>query len=207
MYRHNLLTSNLETILDRISRNKNLTISVILTNHIQTEKMKLQILFLLLTLSSIGANACSCAIPKSLNAIQDYEFENSECIFIGEVIEIDASHENFKTKVVESFSGDKIGTVYNGIYDKFCGPIIDEKGKWLIYGNFNSENLLEINTCGLTRSFENPENNISVTKPPRPLPPNKKESKSQIEKEITEWKLRAKSDLEIEITDLRKRIQ
>jgi hypothetical protein len=77
----------------------------------------------------------------------------------------------------------------------------------LIYGNFNSDNLIEINYCGLTRSFKNPQNNISASKPPPPLPPNAKKSKSQTEKERYEWKLRAKTDLENEIIDLRKRIE
>jgi ribosomal protein L32 len=39
------------------------------------------------------------------------------------------------------------------------------------------------------------------------LPPNEKESKSKAEKKRAEWKLRAKSDLENEIIDLRKRTE
>jgi len=170
-------------------------------------KHTLNILLLILTLISSKAIACNCTIPKSLKAIQDYEFENSECIFIGEIIKIDSENNSFEIKIVESFNGDEIGKTYSGIYDKYCGPIIDEKGKWLIYGNFNSENLIEINTCGLTRSLENPENNISATIPPEPLAPNETESKAKFEKQRAEWKIRAKSDLEKEIIDLRKRIK
>jgi hypothetical protein len=150
---------------------------------------------------------CDCAISKSLKATQDREFENSECIFIGEVLEINSEKDTFKVMVIESFNGDENGIIYDGKFNRYCEPIIDEKGKWLIYGNFNSDNLIEINYCGLTRSFKNPQNNISASKPPPPLPPNAKKSKSQTEKERYEWKLRAKTDLENEIIDLRKRIE
>ncbi|QWX85417.1 hypothetical protein H0I23_07190 [Cellulophaga sp. HaHaR_3_176] len=170
-------------------------------------KNRLQILFLILTLISYNAFACTCSIPKSLKAIQDYEFQNSDCIFIGEVLKIDFENSTFEIKVVESFNGDGIGNIYEGTYDNYCGPIINKEGRWLIYGNYNTENLIEINACGLTRSFENPENNVSATTPPEPLPPNKKESKTQAENERTEWKLRAKYDLENEVTDLRKRTE
>ncbi|WP_127136573.1 hypothetical protein [Flagellimonas oceanensis] len=88
-----------------------------------------------------------------------------------------------------------------------CGPIIDKTGNWLIYGNFNDENQVVINHCGLTRSLNSPEDNISATKPPKPPLPNEKETESEIERKITEWRLRAKSDLENEIKELRKRTE
>ena len=169
-------------------------------------KQILTLLFLTFLVTS-KAFACDCKVPKSLKAVQDREFENSECIFIGEVIKIDTEKNSFEIKVIESFSGDEIGKIYSGIYDDLCGPIIDEKGKWLIYANYSSDNLIEINACGITRSFKRPEYNVSATRPPEPLPPNEKESKSKAEKKRAEWKLRAKSDLENEIIDLRKRTE
>jgi hypothetical protein len=164
---------------------------------------KILIWFLILTSSK--AIACTCSVPKSLKAIQDYEYEISECIFIGEVLEIDSILSRFTFKVLESFKGVENGTIYIGKYDPMCGPIIDEIGKWLIYGNFNDENQIVINHCGLTRSFKRPEHNVSATKPPMPPLPNKKETKSEIEKEMTEWRLRAKLDFENEINELRNR--
>ncbi len=168
-------------------------------------KIPYKILIWILILTSSKAIACTCSVPKSLKAIQDYEFENSECIFIGEVLEIDDVRSVFTFKVLESFKGEEHETIYIGKYDQMCGPIIDETGNWLIYGNFNDENQIVINHCGLTRSFNKPEDNISATKPPMPPPPNKQETESDIEKKMTEWKLRAKSDLENEINELRKR--
>jgi hypothetical protein len=170
-------------------------------------KFTIKILVGVLMLASTNIIACTCSIPKSLKAIQDYEFENSECIFIGEVIEIDPINSLFQFKVVESFKGEENGTVYTGAYDQICGPIIDKTGNWLIYGNFNDENQVVINHCGLTRSLNSPEDNISATKPPKPPLPNEKETESEIERKMTEWRLRAKSDLENEIKELRKRTE
>jgi len=164
------------------------------------------ILIWILILTSSEAIACTCSVPKSLKAIQDYEYEISECIFIGEVLEIDSIPSRFTFKILESFKGVENGTIYIGKYDPMCGPIIDETGKWLIYGSFNDENHIVINHCGLTRSFKRPEHNVSATEPPiPPTLPNKKETESEFEKEIIKWRLRAKSDLENEIKSLQER--
>ncbi|PQB07308.1 hypothetical protein BST83_09175 [Polaribacter filamentus] len=163
-------------------------------------KYKLNILLLIITLISTKAIACNCSIPKSLKAVQDYEFENSECIFIGEVLKIDSEKNTFEIRVVESFNGDEIGKIYSGIYDNQCGPTIDGKGKWLIYAN-SYENKIEINTCGLTRSFEYPESNITATS--EFLKTYEKEYKQ--EKRDSDLKFRAQLDLKNEIINLRKR--
>ncbi|WP_417558856.1 hypothetical protein [Mesoflavibacter zeaxanthinifaciens] len=126
--------------------------------------MKTQILLILFLTLLIPntSSACECPIPKSLELVQNREFENSDCILIGEVLEINPQNDTFKVKVIESFNGDENGKVYNGIYNRYCEAIIDQKGKWLIYGNIDEQGLLEIKPCGLTRSFTNPENNFQV---------------------------------------------
>ena len=162
----------------------------------------LPILFLIFLISS-KSFACDCKDSKSLKEIQNREFTNSKYIFIGEILKIDTKKHTFEIRVIESFKGVKNGKVYSGIYDELCGPIIDEVGKWLIYANHYSSNVIKIKACGISRSFKNPGHNISATKPPKPLPLNA--SKSQIKEETTNWKLKAKSDLENEIAFLRTR--
>ena len=157
----------------------------------------LSILFLVFLTPCIS-NACECKIQKRLESLQNLEFENSECILIGEVLEIDSENDTFKVKVVESFNGDKTGKIYSGIYNRYCEPIIDQKGQWLIYGNINEQGLLDINSCGLTRSFAHPEKNFqifSITVGVRMNKLTDKEEKQYIEK--------AKSDLINEIKILR----
>jgi len=164
--------------------------------------MKTQILLILFLglLIPNTSNACECPIPKNLQSIQNREFENSDCILIGEVLEINSKNDTFKVKVIESFSGDKNGKIYNGIYNRYCEPIIDQKGKWLIYGNIDEEGILEISMCGLTRSFENPEKNIQVS-----MLAHKFNSDVVTEKEKIEQIKKAKSDLINEIELLREK--
>ena len=155
------------------------------------------ILFLIFLIPNLS-NACECGIPKSLKSVQNREFENSNCILIGEVLEIDSENDTFKVKVIESFNGDEIGKTYSGIYNRYCEPIIDKKGKWLIYGNINELGLLEISLCGLTRSFKNPEKNFQVF-----VLGNDLSTDQETEKEKSERVKKAKSDLNREIEILR----
>ena len=157
----------------------------------------LSILFLTFLVPNIS-NACECPLPKSLESVQKREFENSDCILIGEVLEFDLENDTFKVKVIESFNGDENGKIYTGIYNRYCEPIIDKKGKWLIYGNTNKEGLLEISLCGLTRSFENPEKNMQVFMLDFDITTD-----IETEKDKTERIKKAKSDLIDEIELLR----
>ena len=166
-------------------------------------RTRILIAFFLFCLISNQSIACDCRDSKDLKEIQNREFTNSKYIFIGEISKIDTKKHTFEVKVIESFKGAKNGKVFKGLYNKLCGPVIDEVGKWLIYGTSYSGNTIKVSVCGLTRSFKNPEHIFSVTKPPKPLP--SKASKSQIEKETIAWKERAKSDLAKEIAVLRKR--
>lgn len=166
-------------------------------------RTRILIAFFLFCLISNQSIACDCRDSKDLKEIQNREFTNSKYIFIGEISKIDTKKHTFEVKVIESFKGVKNGKVYRGVYDKLCGPIINEVGKWLIYGTSYSDNAIKVNVCGLTRSFKNPGHIISATKPPKPLP--SKASKSQIEKETIAWKERAKAGLAKEIAVLRKR--
>jgi hypothetical protein len=160
----------------------------------------LTILFLTLLISSKSL-ACDCKILKSLKELQKREFTSSKYIFIGEVFKIDIKKNTFEIKVTESFKGVSNGKIYRGIYSPWCGPIINKTGKWLIYADRQSENLIEIRSCGLTRNFKSPENNIFVTGVPEP--PTLIQKKSKNYKAQSDWKLKAKSDLANEITDLR----
>ena len=149
--------------------------------------------------------ACTCAIKK-LSEWQKYELENSECIFIGEVIEVNESDLTYKIKVTESLDGgDKVGTLYTGKNWKYCSPYISEIGKWIIYGHME-DGFLRLNMCGISRSFENPIVN--------PIPPSpelyeknmtEKERKKVFDKMRAENKKIALSDLDLELKSLRKR--
>lgn len=121
--------------------------------------------FIILFLIGIQySSACNCPVFKNLAAIQQSELNNSQCIFVGKVLEINKKKNTFKVEVIESFTETNSGTVYEGIYDEQCGPIINELGTWLFYGNFFGLRYLTVNSCGLTRSFKNPDFNIMACK-------------------------------------------
>ena len=149
--------------------------------------------------------ACTCAI-KRLSDWQKSELENSECIFIGEVIKVNNSDLTFKIKVTESLDGgDSIGNIYIGKNWKYCEPYVENKGKWIVYGNME-DGFLRLNMCGISRSFEYP-----VVNPVPPSPELYEKNTTEKQRKKIYEKLRAEnmkiaiSDLELEITALRKR--
>ena len=134
--------------------------------------------------------------------MQKTEITNSECIFIGEVIEINNSDLTFKIKVIESLDGgDAIGNLYVGRNWKFCSPYVEKKGKWIVYGNIE-DGFLRLNMCGISRSFDNPI--VDVMIPPPSTEKNELERKKEFEKFRTKNIKIALSKLELEITALRK---
>ena len=130
-------------------------------------------LVIIIILISFKSFACDCVI-KRLSDWQKSELENSECIFIGEVIEVNEADLTFKIKLTESLDGgDSIGNVYVGKNWKYCSPYVEKNGKWIVYGNME-DGFLRLNMCGISRSFDYPIVN--------PLPP----SPELYEKKITE---------------------
>jgi hypothetical protein len=146
--------------------------------------------------------ACDCKSFETIKEKQDYEYENSNIIFIGEVLEINKVNHTFKVKIIELFKGTEKAQIINGKFDIQCGPYINSGGKWLIYGNI-IDKTLEVTPCGLTRSFINPKEN-PITPPP---PPNTNLNKSLLKQKHLEWLNREKVELKKEIYSLRKKYQ
>ncbi|KAB1070358.1 hypothetical protein F6U93_02050 [Tamlana haliotis] len=161
-------------------------------------KIYLAIILLLISLKSF---ACTCK-TKSLSTWQKYELENSECIFIGEIIEVNKSDLTFKIRVTESLDGgDEIGNVYVGKNWKYCSPYVSETGKWIIYGHMES-GFLRLNMCGISRPFDNPSTLTSDHTPPSP--PKSTNEQNNYEQIRKEYLVKVKKDLELEIVGLRK---
>ncbi|MWW25642.1 hypothetical protein [Algibacter lectus] len=165
-------------------------------------KQKLAIILILISFKSF---ACDCPVKK-LSDLQKYEMENSECIFIGEVIEVNNSDLSFKIKVIESLDGeDNKGNVYVGKNWKYCEPSIEKKGKWIVYGKMEN-GFLRLNTCGISRSFDNPMVNFLPPSPELYEKLTTENEKQNIIKKIRAESMKiALSDLDLEIIALRKR--
>lgn len=168
---------------------------------------KIKILFITLFLILVNYNtySCNCKLEKLTN-LQNKEIENSECIFIGEVISI--IDNTYEIVVHESLDGnEKKGEVIIGKNHEFCSPNINSKGKWLIYGNIKN-GFLETNICGISRSFEYPENNFHTSIPKLVPSMNEKEhlefkKESRFEKWKEKNKKNAQLQLKLEIIRLR----
>ena len=139
---------------------------------------------------------------------QEYEVENSEYIFIGEVLEIDNSAETYLVKVIENLKNcDNEGVIYIGKNWPTCNPIIDSKGKWLIYANLDKD-YMKVNACGISRSLDNPQKVFSSILPPIP---QKNETKEEYLVKRNEWKIankkKSKEDLNNEIKTLKEKFE
>ena len=159
-------------------------------------------LAIILIIISIKSFACDCGMNK-LSELQKSEILNSECIFIGEVIKVNITDLTFEIKVTESLDGgDKIGNIYTGKNWKACSPFVEKNGKWIVYGHME-DGFLRLNMCGISRSFDNPIVNPLMI--PSAENNNDIKSKTELDKLQAENIKKAQTELELEITALRKR--
>ena len=170
-------------------------------------------IFVFCTLCQSMAFACICPDTMSLKELQEHEFEKSNNILIIDVLEIDRKDDSFSFKVLEVIKGRSNSIkILNGVNNGYCGPSVLRTGKWLVYGNLGTGNILSINPCGLTRSFEHPEYNVYAGHKPPPPPPSEQsalEEKIKHQQSLEKWRhdnvAPAKKNLEEEIISLRKR--
>ena len=153
------------------------------------------------------SSVCTCP-PMRLSDHQEYEVENSEYIFIGEVLEIDKSTDTYKVKVIENLKNcDNEGVIYIGENWTTCSPYIDSKGMWLIYAKLDKD-YLRVNLCGISRSLDNPQKVFSSVNPPIT---QKNETKEEYMIRRDEWKIankkKSKEDLNNEIKALKERFK
>ena len=74
-------------------------------------KNRTLILTILILLTGIELYACSCPKFKNLEIFQFSEFEQAECIFIGEVLEINPDKNTYRIKVLDSLKGTEDGII------------------------------------------------------------------------------------------------
>lgn len=164
-------------------------------------KLPKTILLIFGILISLKSFACTCK-TKSLSEWQKWEIENSECIFIGEVIDVNKTDLTFKIKVTESLDGgDSVGNIYIGKNWKYCHPYVEKIGKWIVYGNIEN-GFLRLNMCGISRGFDEPS---TLTPEHTPPPPKSTNEQIDFKKIREEYFVKSKKDLELEIIALRKK--
>lgn len=131
-------------------------------------KGKIILIVFLSLINTIKVFACDRKNSDTLKVISKITLDKPESIGIAPVSKTDTDNNRFEIKVIESFKENDNGKTYRGILDNYCGTAIYEKLNWLIYCNFNTDNLIEINAYGIKRSFKNPQNNTRAVKAPPP---------------------------------------
>ena len=161
------------------------------------------IFYLIIVLPVKEIIGCICPPKMNLLKIQKNEMKNSDCIFIAEIIEV-YDNLTYKIKVIESLDGgDTYGNIYIGQNWKTCHPYVENKGKWIMYGNMDN-GFLKLNTCGISRRFDYPV--VKHLAPP-PKPQEKPKSDEQQKKDFNKLREKSiqigKSQLKTEIMTLR----
>ncbi len=179
--------------------------------------MLTRILILTLFASThLNSFACQCIGIEDLKNAQQEDFENSDLVFVAEVIKVYESEEYekkgwfnnvvYELKVTESFKGTEVGTIVNGHALTSCDIYPDENETWLVYANKGKKGMISISGCGLSRSIYHPERIMYRNYTPDP-PPRDYEEKPDfmfdIGIKLAEIKLQAAKDLKEEIIWLR----
>ncbi|WP_421976074.1 hypothetical protein [Roseivirga seohaensis] len=165
--------------------------------------MKLGLTFLLATITSLQiALGCDCKQQGDLNEAQKRNYENSELIFMGRVIELNEDG-TFKFEILETFKGTKQKYIeLKQTHSCSVLPSEDEE-YWLVYiDELKNDEPIIISSCGLSRSFRYPCL-MNINDLPPPPPPS--DAFLQLESEILMSEHRTKSleILKAEIEQLR----
>jgi hypothetical protein len=155
--------------------------------------------------------ACDCK-TNSLKVLQTLSYNESPLIFVGDVLTSNQKTGTYKIKIIEIFKGQTRTTIIEGKGLTSCSGFPDN-GRWIIYAETYKNGVIDFNSCGLSRAFDNPQF-IMATEykiPPTPTKEYETDSKYSIQANIDfqramlKLKEEALTDLEIEIEDLRKR--
>lgn len=144
---------------------------------------------------------------------REHSIKMANLIFVGDVISFDSKEESYIIKVIEVLKGTVISDTLYGQCQTSCS-ILPVSGRWLVYCDLNMGGKLDFGECGASRSFDEPEKLMVseyidfIPKPPSKLGylfGTRKAKKQDLIINQEELKAKAKSDLELEITELKQR--
>jgi hypothetical protein len=115
--------------------------------------MKLHNLFLLFILFWFNLSfSCDCK-QLERETMVEYGLKKYDMVFYGELIKRDTINQTYSFKIIELFKGNYISKNIQAISQSgYCGLFPDKKGLWIVYGNFNNDNKLELSNCSPTQS-------------------------------------------------------
>lgn len=100
--------------------------------------------------------ACDCKSIEDLKKTQKESYNTSQLIFIGELVDSNKNN-SYQFKVIEILKGNVNDSIIFGQYQSSCSDIPNRIGEiWLVYTNPNKDGIIDIDMCGLSRSFDQP---------------------------------------------------
>lgn len=164
-----------------------------------------KVLILIIIFISGQAYCCDCKDLGLLDSLRLFSFNNSELVFLGELIESDTSDYSYTFQIIEVFKGETKTKLIKGKYFDSCSQFPLDKSKWIIYADYREAEYINISQCLASRSEINPICVGCYTLPP-PLSPYATQFEiAESNNKIKDLLDRAKNDWNIEIELLRKR--
>ena len=130
-------------------------------------KFLTSVIFILMLLTSADLYACTCKNLGSLSKLRKLSYDNSEIIFLGNLVGVDSTNNTYAFEIVELFKGQSQSNIIKGKYFDSCSVVPSVKGKWIVYANFE-DGFINIDECLASRSKRNPfcVNCYSIPPPP-----------------------------------------
>jgi hypothetical protein len=116
--------------------------------------MKLHQLFLLVIFlfNTNNSFACKC-VEYDKEKMVEYGLHKYDMVFYGELIKRDTINQTYSFKIIELFKGIFPSKIIEGVSQGGnCGLFPDKKGLWIVYGDFNNENIISLSMCSPTQS-------------------------------------------------------
>jgi hypothetical protein len=134
-----------------------------------------------------------------MDSLRKISFNNSNFVFIGELIEFDTIEYTFTFRIIEVFKGDSISAIIKGKVFDSCSLFPREKSNWIVYADLK-EGLIDISQCLASRSEISP---ICINCYKIPNPYRNIEEMKKGEGELSLLKNKALGDWKNEIEFLR----
>jgi len=114
------------------------------------------LLVLLTLIISEQTFCCDCKNLKPLDSLRNISYNQSEIVFLGELIDYNTIENSFTFKIIELFKGEIKSIFIKGKSFDSCSTFPMDKCKWIVYANFQESDYISINQCGASRSENNP---------------------------------------------------
>jgi hypothetical protein len=115
--------------------------------------MKIRFLIFIVLFGISNCFACKC-VEYSIEEKVNIGLKKADIIFYGELIKYDTLKMTYSFKIYEIFKGKVASKIINGNAEgSSCDLFPNEKGLWIVYGNFNTDKtFIGLSACSPSQS-------------------------------------------------------